>query len=92
MQTFETAAQGGHHLANPLTQAGIDRDHGLHGAAGQPQIGVVIAVDHRLVVHCRMDGRGYAVLDPVMLVEQVEDGNDAVDGAGAAGDDPMAGF
>jgi hypothetical protein len=39
-----------------------------------------------------MDGRGYAVLDPVMLVEQVEDGNDAVGGAGAAGDDPMAGF
>ena len=41
---------------NPSGQLGVHRNDGLHGAAGLTQIGVVVAVDHRLIIHSRMNG------------------------------------
>src|SRR5471030_384191 len=52
----------------------------------------MVGVNHRLVVHRRMDGRYRARFDAIGVVQQLNNRNDAIGGAGSVGNNAVLTF
>ncbi len=78
-QAFDAARQTGGH-----------RDHRLERRTGTAQVLMVVGVDHRLVVHRRVDGGDRHVFQADRLVQQLEQRHPAIGRAGGVGDQRFA--
>ncbi|MNZ77053.1 hypothetical protein D3C78_955780 [compost metagenome] len=82
---LDPSGQFGEQALDATGQAGRHRDHRLERRAGAAQVLVVVGVDHRLVVHRRVDGGDGHVVQADGLVEHLEQRHAAVGGAGGVG-------
>ena len=87
---FKTVIKLRENTGDPCRQFGIHRNDRLAGRAGTPQIRMV-GVNHLLVMHRRMNGGDGAGLNAIGIIEQFNDRNNAVGGAGGVGDNAVLG-
>ena len=76
---------------HPAGELRIHRDNRLRGRTGFAQVGVVVGVEHRLVIHRRMYGGDRAVFDTDGVVQCLDYRHNPVGGAGRIGNDSVVG-
>ena len=83
---LQLAAQRGQYTVDTNGERGVYGNDRLHRAAGFTQILMVIAIEHRLIVHCGMDRGNHAVGDTKARIYGLQHGHYAVSCAGSIGD------
>ncbi len=89
-EAVDLALELGHDQADGLGRPGRRRDLGDGGGPGPAQV-LVRGVEDLLVVRVGVDGRHEAPLDAERVVEDLDDGGQAVGRAGGVGDDVVLG-
>ena len=56
MQALETVGKLRHQAINSFGESGVNGNNRMEGAAGEAKISMVVPVNHRLIVHGRVDG------------------------------------
>ena len=79
--------QSRQNTADARGEAGIHRNHRQAGGAGFAQIRMVVGIQHRLIIHGRMDGGNGARFNAEGAVQHVDNRHNAVGGTGGGGGD-----
>src|SRR5581483_4658739 len=90
-EAVEAAVQLRQHQAHRGGGAGLGRDHVVAGGAGAAQV-LVEHVGQHLVVGERVDGGHQAGDHADLVVQRLDQGRQAVGGAGGVGDDGVGGL